>query len=79
MSFVNILGFTDSMLIIAINIGQILTPEQGVQIQLWAATVDKSNLQNWACYDPATRSVRSVSIRRLEIGLVSFEMSQIPS
>jgi NAD(P)-dependent dehydrogenase (short-subunit alcohol dehydrogenase family) len=35
------LGFVDRMLVTLTNIGKMMTPEQGVQNQLWAATVDK--------------------------------------
>lgn len=49
---VNSLGFADRMLVAVTNIGNILTPEQGVQNQLWAATVNKDLLQSGAYYEP---------------------------
>ena len=39
------LGFADRLLINVTTIGKILTPEQGVHNQLWAATADKKALQ----------------------------------
>jgi NAD(P)-dependent dehydrogenase (short-subunit alcohol dehydrogenase family) len=48
---VNSLGFADRMLVAVTNIGNILTPEQGVHNQLWAATVDKKGLQSGAYYE----------------------------
>jgi NAD(P)-dependent dehydrogenase (short-subunit alcohol dehydrogenase family) len=49
---VNTLGFADRMLVSVTNIGRILTPEQGVENQLWAATVDKKDLESGAYYEP---------------------------
>jgi NAD(P)-dependent dehydrogenase (short-subunit alcohol dehydrogenase family) len=45
------LGLADRLLITMTNIGKILTPEQGVHNQLWAATVDKKTLQSGAYYE----------------------------
>lgn len=52
---VNNLGLADRTLVAVTNIGTILTPEQGVQNQLWAATVDKKELQSGAYYEPVGR------------------------
>lgn len=49
---VNTLGFADRMLVAVPNIGKILTAEKGMQNQLWAATVDKSDLQSGAYCEP---------------------------
>jgi NAD(P)-dependent dehydrogenase (short-subunit alcohol dehydrogenase family) len=49
---VNNLGFADRMLVAVTNIRNILTPEQGVINQLWAATVNKNDFQSGAFYEP---------------------------
>jgi NAD(P)-dependent dehydrogenase (short-subunit alcohol dehydrogenase family) len=49
---VNNLGFADRILVSVTNIGNILTPEKGVHNQLWAATVNKNDLQSGAFYEP---------------------------
>lgn len=48
----NSLGLAERTLVAVITIGTILTLEQGVQNQLWAATVDKKDLQSGAYYEP---------------------------
>jgi NAD(P)-dependent dehydrogenase (short-subunit alcohol dehydrogenase family) len=45
------LGFADRLLVTLTTIGQVLTPEQGVHNQLWAATVNKKALQSGAFYE----------------------------
>jgi retinol dehydrogenase 12 len=40
------------MLVTVTSIGKTPTPEQGVQNQLWAATVDKKVLKSGAFYEP---------------------------
>jgi NAD(P)-dependent dehydrogenase (short-subunit alcohol dehydrogenase family) len=49
---VNNLGFADRILVAVTNIGNILTPEQGVHNQLWAATVNKNEIRSGAYYEP---------------------------
>ncbi len=52
---VNSLGFADRALVSVTHIGTILTPEQGAQNQLWAATVEKKDLQTGVYYEPVGR------------------------
>jgi NAD(P)-dependent dehydrogenase (short-subunit alcohol dehydrogenase family) len=49
---VNTLGFADRMFVAVANFGRILTPQQGIQNQLWAATADKKDLESGAFYEP---------------------------
>lgn len=49
---VQTLGFADKMLVLGTNIGKMKTVEQGTQNQLWAATVDKEDLQSNDYYEP---------------------------
>ncbi len=61
---VNTLGLADRMLLAVTNIGKIITPEQGVQNQLWAATVNKNDLRSGAFYEPVGQPGRSTEYSR---------------
>ena len=49
---VDAVSFWDRMLIYVTNPGKVMTPEQGVMNQLWAATTDKENLKSGEYYEP---------------------------
>jgi NAD(P)-dependent dehydrogenase (short-subunit alcohol dehydrogenase family) len=69
---VNSLGCAGRMLVAVTSIGKTPTPEQGVQNQLWAATVDKKALKSGAFYEPVGELGNQANIRRANSWLLSF-------
>ena len=54
-SLVSSLGLVNKMIVRLTNIGQMSTPEEGVQNTLWAATTEKKSLQSGAYYEPVAK------------------------
>lgn len=69
---VNSLGCAGRMLVAVTSIGKTPIPEQGVQNQLWAATVDKKALKSEAFYEPVVELGNQANIRRANNWLLSF-------
>ena len=49
------LGLANKMIVRLTNIGQMKTPEEGVQNSLWAATTERKSLQSGAYYEPVAK------------------------